>query len=306
MKISAVIWSKDEAEVLARSVGQLLRSGVQSISIMDDNSKDGTRLVIDTLCATFDNVRQLPLVDDLTDALKMDGPVFGPVIARDAPDWLLVTDPDEFWIPRSGSLLGTRALQSHDVIQVERFNAALPPGPVDPNRVSTQDALIKLPLLTQRRNLSMAAMAADPSLRWISHQVNPKLIVRPDKITGFGLGMHDVVPAGDEPLKRARGQDIVIAHLPFTSFARFERKVQNIAGVFARFNAEHSGNIAWHWRRWLDLYQRGQLRAEFDRQFLDPEAWAALEAAGGLADANGIFAQRRAEAAARQSKSAAG
>lgn len=306
MKISAVIWSKDEAEVLARSVAQLLRIGVHSVSIMDDNSKDGTRLVIDTLCAAFDNVHSLPLVDNLTKALKMDGPVFGPVVERDAPDWILVTDPDEFWVPRTGDLRNTRALQAHDVITVERFNAALAPGSVDPALYASHDALLQLPLLTNRQPMGLEVMAKDPDLRWVNHRINPKLMIRPDRIKGFDLGMHEVATSKNSKLKRARGQDIVIAHLPFTSFERFERKVQNIAGVFARFNSEHSGKAAWHWRRWLDLYQRGQLRAEYDHQFFDAEAMAALEAAGDVASPEDIFAQRRAEAAARQPKSAAG
>lgn len=304
MKISAVLWSKDEAGLLARSVAQLLRSGVSSVSIMDDRSTDGTEIVIDTLCATLPNVHRIPLVENLQAALTMDGPVFGPILARDAPDWLVVTDPDEFWISRKGDLRKASALRSHDVVVVERYNAALSDADGIGPHLESQEALLALPLVTDKIALNPKRMAEQPELRWINHRVNPKLMVRPDRVLKFGLGMHEVAAAEEAVLRRARGQDIVVAHLPFTEFSRFKRKVQNIARVFERFDADHQGMIAWHWRRWLEIAGQGGLHEEYDRQFFAPDALEAMRAAGQVATAAEIFAARQAEAEARKTKAA--
>ncbi|WP_424971355.1 glycosyltransferase family 2 protein [Dinoroseobacter sp. S76] len=305
MKISAVIWVKDEVDLLGRAVAQLLRSGVYSISIMDDGSTDGTGALVDRLCAAHDNVHRCARVIDLKTSLGLDGPIFGPILQRDQPDWLMVTDADEFWMPRRGDLRKTAALANHDVVVVERFNAALPEGAVDLAQLDSDAGLRNLPLLVERAALSRQAMAEDPSLRWVTHRIGPKLMVRPETVQSYGLGMHQVATADASVLRRARGQDIVVAHLPFTTYARFERKVQNIAGVFARYDADHSGNIAWHWRRWLEIYEAGGLQDEFDRQFYAPDALAAMEAAGAVRTAHGVFEDRRAEALARRTAIAA-
>ncbi|WP_424976011.1 glycosyltransferase family 2 protein [Dinoroseobacter sp. S124A] len=305
MKISVVIWVKDEADVLALAVRQLLRGGVYSVNIMDDGSTDGTAQVIADLCAAHDQVHPIPRTQILSEALQLDGPVFGPVVARDGSDWLMVTDPDEFWLPRNGDLRQTRALENHDVVVVERFNAALPVGPVALDPLGTDAGLRDLPLLVARTPLSRQAMAEDPDLRWVTHRIGPKLMVRPETVQSYGLGMHQVATADESLLRRARGQDIVVAHLPFTTYARFERKVQNIAHVFDRYDDAHSGNIAWHWRRWLEIYRAGGLRAEFDRQFYTPEDLAAMTEAGSVRTAHGIFEDRRAEALARRAARAA-
>ncbi|MEM0921456.1 MAG: glycosyltransferase family 2 protein [Pseudomonadota bacterium] len=305
MKISAVIWVKDEVDLLGRAVAQLQRSGVFSVSIMDDGSTDGTGALVDRLCADHDNVHRCARVIDLNASLGLDGPIFGPILQRDRPDWLMVTDADEFWMPIRGDLRLTRALQSHDVVVVERFNAALGTGEVDLSTLDSDAALRDLPLLVDRVPLSRQAMAEDPNLRWVTHRIGPKLMVRPETVQSYGLGMHQVATADPSVLRRARGQDIVVAHLPFTTFARFERKVQNIAGVFERYDAAHSGNIAWHWRRWLEIYEAGGLRTEFDRQFYGVETLARMTEAGQVRTAHGIFADRRAEALARQAAAAA-
>ena len=295
MKISAVIWAKDEFDMLPRTVGALLRSGVKTVSIMDDDSNDGTSLAIDVLCATLPNVYRIPKITDLKAALKMDGPVFGPILARDRPDWLLASDPDEFWVPLSGDLRKTRALQTHDLVVVERFNAALRSGEPDLRQLETDSAIRNLPLIVEQVTLSRERMKAEPQHRWVTHKLAPKLMVRPDRLTHFNLGQHKAVGKEGVQLRRTQGQDVVIAHLPLSSFERFERKVNNIRYVFERYDAKFSGDRAWHWRRWLEIQDAGSLREEYDRQFLSETELADQRQSGAVATATQIFAASKAE-----------
>lgn len=296
MKISAVIWAKDEFDMLPRAVGTLLRSGVETISILDDDSEDGTSLAIDVLCATLPNVYRIPKTTDLKVGLRMDGPVFGPVLARDQPDWLLVSDPDEFWIPLSGDLRKTRALQTHDLVVVERFNAALCSDEPDLRQLETDSAIRNLPLIVRQVVLSRKRMMAEPEHRWVTHKLAPKLMVRPDRLARFNLGLHSAIGKEEAQLHRTQGHDVVIAHLPFSTFERFERKVNNTRHVFERYDAEHSGESAWHWRRWIEIQDAGSLREEYDRQFLSEAELAAQCQSGAVATATQIFAERKAGA----------
>lgn len=292
MKISAVILVKDEVDLLPRSLAALLRAGVTSVSIMDDNSSDGTRTAIDALCAALPDVYRIATVTDLNAGLKLDGPVFGPVLSRDQPDWLLVGDPDEFWIPQCGDLRRVQALDTHDVVVVERFNAALRPGEPDLARLEADSGLRDLPLLVEQVQLSRERMEAEPRHRWVTHKLGPKLMVRPGPLARFDLGMHAVFGKEGSQLRQTMARDIVIAHIPFSTFERFDRKVQNARHVFERFDREHSGDRAWHWRRWVAIRERGGLRAEYDRQFLSDRELAEQRQSGAALTATEIFAAR--------------
>ena len=294
MKISAVIWAKDEVDLLPRTVGRLLRSGVATVSLLDDDSSDGTSLAIDVLCAALPNVYRISKTSDLAAGLAMDGPIFGPILARDQPDWLLASDPDEFWVPLSGDLRNTRALGTHDVVVVERFNAALCKGEPDLARLETDRGIRELPLVVEQVRLSRERMESEPGHRWVTHAIAPKLMVRPDRLVRFGLGMHAVVGKDGEQLKRTVGQDVLVAHLPFTTFERFERKVNNARRVFERFDSEHSGERAWHWRRWIEIQNAGELRREYERQFFSPTELADMRERGAVAAADQVFARRSA------------
>lgn len=61
-------------------------------------------------------------------------------------------------------------------------------------------------------------------------------------------------------------------------------------------DVEHSGEKAWHWRRWVEIQDAGSLREEYDRQFLSDAELADQRQSGAVATANQIFAARKAEA----------
>lgn len=291
MRISAVVGCKDEVTLLEPAVAALLRAGVATVSIFDDGSTDGSQELIARL--TRDpRIHHAPPPTDLAAMLRFDGPLFGPILQRDAPDWVLFCDADEIWLPQSGDMRHTAGLHSHDVIAVERYNVAVQGGALPPGALLDGAFLRGMNLITERRKLTREVLQADAQARWILHRIYPKLMVRPAAVERYLLGADNVLGRDGQPPKLLKAKDMVIAHLPFTDYPRFERKVRNIATVFERYDAEHSGTLAWHWRHWLALYRAGGLEEEFHRQILDADSRAAMRARGGLISAAELFAAR--------------
>jgi glycosyltransferase involved in cell wall biosynthesis len=288
MRIAAILGTRDEAELLGPAVAALLRAGVATVTIIDDRSTDGTAVRIAEL--TRDpRVFTQPAPTTFAGLHDFDGPLFGPVLRRDAPDWVVFLDSDEFLLAGDPATLAAE-LAGHDVLEIARYNAAPGPGGIDAGTLASDAGLRALPLIAARERLDRATLAADPARRWILHDIVPKLMVRPDAATGFAASAHRIAARDGRTLRHARARGYLIAHLPFTDHPRFARKVRNIADVFDRFDAEYPGDRAWHWRHWVELARAGRLREEFDRQIFDAEALAALQAAGGIATADRLLA----------------
>jgi hypothetical protein len=66
------------------------------------------------------------------------------------------------------------------------------------------------------------------------------------------------------PAHHAKG--FVIVHLPMTTLDRFVRKVSNARVFFRNYGENYLGDAAWHWKRWVDLADRGLLNVEFEAQ----------------------------------------
>lgn len=290
MRISAILGTRDEAELLGPAVAALLRAGVSTVTIIDDGSTDATPTVIARL--TRDpRVFALPPPESLAGLQDFAGPVFGPVIARDAPDWVMLTDSDEFLLARGDPAALAAELAAHDVLEIARYNVAPGPGGIDPAGLDDDARLRTLPLVTARTTLDRASLAADPARRWITHRIVPKLMVRPAVAAGFAASAHRIAPRPGQSLRHGRARELLVAHLPFTDFPRFARKVANIADIFARFPDDYPGERAWHWKHWVELARAGRLAEEFARQTFDAAALATLRAEGGLASAAELFAR---------------
>jgi hypothetical protein len=88
---------------------------------------------------------------------------------------------------------------------------------------------------------------------------------------------------------------LLITHLPFTTRARFKRKVDNARKVIAAHDEYLGKHLAWHWRHWLTLAEQGRIDEEFDRQTLSVEAIAEFRASGVIRSAAEVFAERAGE-----------
>ena len=215
-----------------------------------------------------------------------------------AADWVLFLDADEFWVPAGGHLRQVAGLAGSDVLRVHRFNVPLGPhGPwLQPGEVPGEAgdlSLIVEPVPAFRQRL-----AEDAGLPWIRGVPVPKIMARPKRLGGLADGGHDLRASEGAALRERIPGDLLIAHLPFTTAARFERKLANIRRVFEVHDAYFGQHLAWHWRRWLELPDAEAVRREFSRQAFDAATMAALAAEGVVMTATGWFDREAARARA--------
>lgn len=293
MRIVANLGIKDEVEIIERTVRHLRAIGVDLIIACDMYSTDGTAELL----------REFESKDDFWFTQMSDHESHEYWAARNlelvkqaGADWVMFLDADEFPIPALGSLRTSAALADVDVLSLDRFNIPLcPDGPAMPD-VLTPDHHEDLLLLVDPIADFRTHLRDNPETPWTRKLLSPRVLARPERIGSLTAGSHDIVPADQDPLRRSKPADLLVAHLPFTTRARFTRKIDNVRKVFAvhdQFFGEHSAR---HWRRWVALADQGRLDKEFDRQVFDAPTIADLRDKGVIRSAAEVFRARMGDA----------
>ena len=291
VRLAASIGVKDEVELIEQTIMHLRAIGVDQIIAIDMYSTDGTVEILERhrsddlwLTQMSDHESQEAWV-----RLNLE------LVKEADADWVIFLDADEFPIPASGSLKKCAALNGADAVAVDRFNVPVgPSGPAMPGELAPEgyeDLLLVVDPIPEPD--FWAALERDPELSWIRKQVMPRVMARPEKIAGLTLGMHDIVAADQTSLRRARGDDLLIAHLPVTTRGRFRRKVENIRALLPVHDELYGEHSARHWRRWVELADAGALDQEFDRMIYDASTIAALREDGVIGSAAEAFRDRR-------------
>lgn len=257
-------------------MAHLARIGVERVIAIDCGSSDGS---LEWLRANEGDLLRLVHYDDRDpDAAAWER--LNVRLARESgAAWVLFQDADEFWIPRSGHLRDCAGLADHDVARVHRFNVPLGPHGACFEGDSPPGDAAGLSLIVESVPDFRSRLDRDPELPWIRGVPVPKVMARAECVEGLQQGGHELRQGAGE-LRRIQPADLLIAHLPFTSAGRFERKLANIRRVFEVHDAWFGEHLAWHWRRWLELPGPDAVRAEFQRQRFDVEALASLRAEG--------------------------
>jgi glycosyltransferase involved in cell wall biosynthesis len=262
--VAAVLGVKDEVELIGASIAHLRRIGVGHIAVADYGSTDGTLDVVSDELAAGDVSLTHVDPDHVVDYATASAHDLALAQATGA-EWVILLDADEFWIPASGSLRDCAALGQADVVTVDRFNVAVTPHhllmPADlcPRHYGS------LQVLTRRVPDFKAFVEQHPLEPFVTVVPGPKVVARRAVMRGVTPGGHDVL---HEPraARRTVAADLIVAHVAFSSFGRFERKVANIRGELARHPRLFEGTCAWHWRRWAEMTTPGAIEAEFTRQ----------------------------------------
>ncbi len=193
------------------------------------------------------------------------------------PGLVLFVDTDEFWIPRSGDINRTQGLDQADVLRVWRYNAPA---------VLRADGTIAWP--RPGPACPVFEPGADPD-DWLRSRVGPKVLARTPLVREVMRGGHDVVAA--DGARRAVAQDLVVVHLPITSRERFQRKMRAIRARLSTYADRFTSSQALHWKRWVELEDRGLLESEFASMLLGKGQLAPLLAEGRLTTPARLFAQ---------------
>jgi glycosyltransferase involved in cell wall biosynthesis len=287
ISVGAIVGVKDESALITRCLDHLFDIGVDSVVVQDYGSEDGT---VEAVRARADDPVRLHTYDEMDDA---DVETWG---AREAwlaqslgTDWVLLLDADEFWLPAGGSVRSLLAETEHPVVNVMRYNVAVMhggpelPTPLAPARYDEVPLYVEgIPSL--RRRLE----EPDPPA-WIRSVPLPKVAVRPSTIGRIDAGHHAAIDPWGQSIAGTNLRGALIAHLPFSTWPRFERKVDNARRSMALQRQYHSGDRGWHWRRWISLADARLLEDEFARQLITPAELAGLQACGAVRSARDLL-----------------
>ncbi len=283
MKIAAVLGAMDEIDLIGPAIAHLRAIGVDHIVAIDGGSTDGTAEVLAREAGEgFDLMPSADIGYDGAEAEMRSAARAVERARRAGADWVLFCDADEFWLPATGRLKDTRALADAEALAVARFNVPrLADGGALPVP-ATPDGYAGLLLYAPGggRRATQARARRDPDAPWIAGVPADKVMVRPEAATTTGAGHHSALGAGGRRLATTRPQDLVIAHVPFTTEARFARKVANIAAAVAASGDRWGPDAAWHWRRWLEAAAReGGVAGELARNSVTAAELAELRRA---------------------------
>jgi hypothetical protein len=190
-------------------------------------------------------------------------------------DWVIVCDTDEFLTTDNLSLSAALAEASEKdfaVISVPSFNMTGPFLTLGSRAAQQLTLRVDRPV-----EPAVDQFLSDdlPTPCIFIHQA-PKTIVRAKTLIGYDPGSHGA--------KYSSGQagtipGIRFLHYQMRDYGNFERKVRNTAR-WLRENSELGQSFGWHWRRWIRLYEAGELCAEHARQFVSAERAQELVADG--------------------------
>ncbi len=294
MRIAANLNVLDEVELIDLCIRHLRAIGVELIVITDLGSIDGTAERL----ANWESDPDIHLIRLRREEDPWGFPerTYRKTISEFEMDRLLFLDADEFWLPQSGSLQTTASLTTADAVSVRRLNIPLVAGrPVLPADLSPA-GYGDLHVVARGRTNADRKLEQESDLMWIMSEGAPKMIINPARVEGIGMGHHHLVRKDGPAPKVVKPDDLIVAHLPFSTAERFARKVENIRRSLDVFGHRLTGSEAWHWRRWLQIAQAGKIDDEFQRQFLTEEQFQARIADGTIQSAASILESMRASA----------
>ena len=299
MIVAANIGVVDEVELIDRHIRHLQALGVDRIVVTDTGSADGTAEILQAY-ADRGEIALLRRARDDPDAFGFANAMLEYTLDEIRPDWILFGDADEFHIPRTGSIRDVLAATDADLLQVERFNVPVSQaGPLWPADLSARGH-DRLQLIVGQIDQFRRHLEENPDTPWIRGRILPKIVARADAVSaGIRMAGHTARPsAGREPVARVP-TDLLIAHVPISGRARFDRKLANIREVFARFGDRYGPGEAWHWRRWIQLADAGHADEEYARQVFTDAALDRMRAAHEVMSAAEWFAAAAAKSTVR-------
>jgi len=280
MRFVAFLGTKDVVEVVGPCIDHLRRIGVDLVIVVDYGSVDGTLEAVAEREAGGDiwTLRYPRNVDYDTHRLRSD--VFVELARSSDADWVLFTDPDEFWLPAGGSLHGLAELDECDVLEVETYGFLL----------SRRDRYHDLTDLGPEAYESIWIHDRPPEKdRW------PGIMARPEVMAGVAEGDHDIKPVPGRSLRRAVANDLLVAEVQFTTLAAFERKVANIRRFYAANTEWFAKGNGSHWLEYMHNDDSGKTPEYFESLFLDDDAVAELRRTGAIRSVADLLANRRSE-----------
>jgi glycosyltransferase involved in cell wall biosynthesis len=207
---------RDEADIIATVVANLVDQGVERVIVADNQSTDGTGALL-AECA-----RQLP-VTVLADAMvgyyqAEKTSILARAAARAGAGWVLPFDADEVWVAPGGDVAQWLAQCGGAVVQAPVYNHV----PTAHDDASEPDPVRRL--------------------RWRKEKPNRlhKVVFRSHPRARLDQGNHGVARRG------RRTEGLEVRHFPYRSEEQFIRKLRQGSAAYAA--TDLSAEMGKHWR----------------------------------------------------------
>ena len=248
-----VILVKNEIDIIEKNIDFHVKKGVDNFVIMDNNSTDGTRELLEELKKKY----EITIIDEkgtYSQAKWMTKLVH---IAKNKYNstWVIPNDADEFWIPKKEDLKKSLPYNS-SVLTINRYNILLYEGL---NNVFDSEYKIVNPIIYNKEtqlygeNICMQLV-----------KISPKVIVKPKGLLWLRGGNHKALHILNfidyfrkyEKIKRYL--NIEVNHFPIRSFEQFKKNIENRVKLL-----EKKATMGPHYKRWVRLYKEGKLEKEY-------------------------------------------
>ena len=247
--------ARDEADIIDEQIAFHLAIGVDFVIAADNESTDGTTEILEEYAragylhriVARDPFLQIELV---TEMARM-------AAVRFAADWVINSDADEFWWPRTGALKEILAAVPESFGSVRGMWRNFPPRPDAPGSFAER----------------MTVRSQKPVDELHPFNTHFKTVHRASPDVEVGGGNHDVRGSGVTPLFAWYPIDVL--HFPIRSFEQFERK------FLRHWEVTSVDGVATNpfYNRIRDAHREGRLRELYDAYAVDDN-----ELARGLTD----------------------
>jgi hypothetical protein len=232
MKLILTLLVRDEADIVDANLAYHLNRGVDFVIATDNNSKDGTREILDE----YRRMGYLHLIREPAEDYAQSAWVTRMArlaASEHGADWIIHGDADEFWWPRRGTLKDIFASipERFGVLHAHRFDFI--PRPAEDGFFAER----------------MTVRVGFPDKIQVAHRPDPSAVV--------GQGNHRLDETALAPAPSLYAIDVL--HFPLRSYEQFEGKV---------VTAGPSTGVK-HWRNAYELHADGDLRANWDSLLRD-------------------------------------
>lgn len=277
MRLAATLMVRDEADIVAPVVDQLIAQGVDAIIVTDNGSVDGTREILESYGDRID------LRHDPVQRKQQFSVVTG--MARDAAtvhgaDWVINADADEFWFP---SAPGLRLRDVFEELPRSLATFRVPVIDMTGDPAESGSGLQRLVLRDLRpvgrmNELGILAHATPDAVH----------IGTPDIEVAQGNHFVNLEQHGEVP----EGLGLEVLHFPWRSWAQFSGKVEK-AGLAYESNPDLKPSPNHHGMREYRRLKAGSLFAYYVIRHPDE-----AEREAGLADGTLVEDRRVADSIA--------
>ncbi len=249
--LTMTILVKNEADIIEKNIRYHAKKGVDNFVVMDNNSTDGTREILEELKKEY----EITIIDEkgIYNQAKWMTKLTHIARKKYNPSWLIPNDADEFWY--SEKSLKETIKSKKRVLTVDRFNFLLQEN----KKWYESEVRVENPVF-YRKNTQLSA----EKISIVLTKISPKVIINPKGLLWIRGGNHKALNIFDfrdyfrhyDKIKRF--EKIKVFHFPIRSFEQFKKNIENRKKLL-----ENGAKMGPHYKRWVKLLNEGKLEEEF-------------------------------------------